>query len=92
MVKRRTKQHVVGEGEVDHEVGHTVDLGEGDENNTCCEETDVREGPKTHKPLGRHLVLSCLRRRFLGREESDGLDWSAAKENSGTHQNDKCYG
>ena len=36
----RTEQHVIAEGEVNHEVGHVVNLGEDHKDDTCYEEAD----------------------------------------------------
>ena len=44
-------------GKVDHEVGHAEHLREDYEDDPGCEEADVEERPKAHKPLGRHLQL-----------------------------------
>ena len=53
----RTQEEVLAEGKVDHEVGHAEHLREDYEDDPGCEEADIEERPKAHKPLGRHLQL-----------------------------------
>ena len=50
-----THEEVRPEGDVNEEVGGGKDLRESDHDRARCEESDVHEGPETHKPFGRHL-------------------------------------